>query len=60
MPDYGHLESAPHQAPLSHGDREAASRLARQKRKQSEMNQRVFAYLFCILALVFMLYLWGW
>ncbi len=60
MPEYGHLDSAPHQASLSHGDREAASRLARQKRQQSEMNQRVFAYLFCLLGLLSLIYVWGW
>ncbi len=60
MPDYGHLDSAPHQAPLSHGDREAASRLARQKRQQREMRQRVFAYLFCIIALFSIFLFIGW
>ena len=60
MPDYGHLDSAPHQASLSHGDREAASRAARQKRQQREMKQRVFAYLFCIIAMLIFIFLIGW
>lgn len=60
MPEYGHLDSAPHQAPLSHGDRESESRLARQKQQQREMNQRVLAYILCLATLVIAVLAIGW
>lgn len=52
MPEYGHLDSAPHQAPLAHEDRNEQSRLARQKQQQKDMNHRVLGFLLCILILI--------
>lgn len=47
----GHLDSAPHIAPVSVGDREAQLRHERKRRQQRELLERVFGFLGCLVLL---------